>query len=55
MLFAAATHFIEGLSHEILLKLKMKKSLIFLSGYMETNNVHNRTTVTFVLENVNKK
>jgi transketolase N-terminal domain/subunit len=25
------------------------------SGYTETNNIHNRTTVIFVLENVNKK
>jgi hypothetical protein len=26
-----------------------------LSGYTETNNIHNRTTVNYVLENVNKK
>jgi hypothetical protein len=53
-LFAAVTHLVERLNLEILLALKEEKSNLF-SGYMNTNSIHNRTTVNFVLENVNKK
>jgi hypothetical protein len=49
MIFAAVTH------HETLLILEMEKSLICFSGYTETNSIHSRTTVNFILENVNQK
>jgi hypothetical protein len=42
-------------SSDSLLKLKEEKSLQFDYGYKETNSNHNKTTVDFVLENVNKK
>jgi hypothetical protein len=54
MMFATVTHPVEGLSLETLLVLKMDVSN-FLSGYVETNNMHNETTANFVPENVNKK
>jgi hypothetical protein len=54
MLIVAVTHLAEGPSLETLPMLKCK-SLCLLSGYMETNSIHNRTTVNFVLENINKK
>jgi hypothetical protein len=48
-LMAAVTHI------EALPTLKVEKSLNFLSGYTETNTIHNRISVNYVLENVNKK
>jgi hypothetical protein len=54
-LFAAVTHLVEELRLETLLILKVEKSLNFLFGYTETNRIHNGTTVSSVLENVNKK
>jgi hypothetical protein len=47
-LFAAVKPQVEGLNLETLLMLKMETSL--LSGYTETNSIHNRTTVDFFLK-----
>jgi hypothetical protein len=53
MLFAAMTRLVEGLSLERLQTLKVGKVSDLPSGYTETNNIHNKTTVNFVLEKVN--
>jgi hypothetical protein len=52
ILFAAVTHLVEGLHLEIFLGGKVFN---WLSGYTETNSIHTRKTVNFVLENVNIK
>jgi hypothetical protein len=54
ILFAPVTHLVEGLSWDISY-FKGGKLSNLLSGYTETNSVHNRRTVNFVLEIVNKK
>jgi hypothetical protein len=54
--FAAVTHLVEDLSLEALLTVKVVKYVIYkISGYTETNSIHNKTTVNFALENVNKE
>jgi hypothetical protein len=54
VLFAAVAHLDEGLKSWDITRIKGEKVPNLLSGYMETNSVHNRTKVNFVLENVNK-
>jgi hypothetical protein len=51
VLSAAVFNLVKGQSLEILLVLKVEKSLICLVS----NSIRNRTTANFVLENVNKK
>jgi hypothetical protein len=46
MFFAAVTHLVDVTGGKV--------SNLF-SGHMETNNIHKRTRVNFVLENVNEK
>jgi hypothetical protein len=55
MLFAAITHLVEGLSLDTFLTLKSGKVPDLLCGYMQVDSVHNRTTVNFVLGNIDKK
>jgi hypothetical protein len=54
MLFAVMAHLDEELSLETILALKVEKPQNLLSGYIQTNTVHN-IIVDFVLENINKK
>jgi hypothetical protein len=54
ILFADVTHLVAGLSFETLLTSDVLKVPNLLSGYTESNSIHN-STVYFVLENVDKK
>jgi hypothetical protein len=55
MLFTSMTHLVEGLSLGDPTDVKGGKFPNLLSGYTEPNSIHNRTTVNFVLEHLNKK
>jgi hypothetical protein len=55
VLFVAVTQLVVGLSLETLLTLKVAKSVICLVATRRPTVIRNRTTVSFVLENVNKK
>jgi hypothetical protein len=55
-IFAAVTHLVEGLtSLKYIARVKGRKVSNLPNGYMEANNVHNRTTVNFILENDNRE
>jgi hypothetical protein len=49
-MFAAVTHFVEDITDVI-----GEKFYNLLSGYREPNIIHNKATVSYVIEIVNKK
>jgi hypothetical protein len=54
MLFTAVTHLVEVPKSSDITEVKDGKVSNLLSGYTETNSIHNRTTFNFILKNVNK-